>query len=203
MQGNPSSHTGVKITRRDMNGKLRQALKGKNLANLVVIGIIGLLLLVLSNTLFDNNSIPNDNSNNQLHMPSQVSNITQSHQRKLEIRLEEALSNVAGVGEVIVMVTLSQGTTRVIAEDISSTEAITTETDAQGGTREVTNRTYNSTHVISGGVPLILLETEPQVEGVIIVAQGGEDVRIVESLTNAARAVLGIEAHRVSVLPMR
>ena len=186
-----------------MNEKIRQLFKGKRIANLVVIGVIGLVLLVLSNSFLDNS--PQGSSNNQepLINLAPASQSTEPYQRQLETRLEEAFRNVAGVGEVIVMVTLSHGPQRIVAEDIITSEAVTIETDATGGTREITNRTQNLSHVVHGQSPLVLVETEPRVEGVIIVAQGGGDIRIVEALVNATRAVLGIEAHRVSVLEMQ
>jgi len=41
------------------------------------------------------------------------------------------------------------------------------------------------------------------VEGVIIVAEGGDDILIKEALMNAAKTVLGIEMHKVQVLKMK
>ncbi|MCL1935553.1 MAG: hypothetical protein FWF57_04145 [Defluviitaleaceae bacterium] len=181
-----------------MNDKLRKMFKGKNLTNLIVIGVLGLVLLILSSNIFGDEEEP-------VLAPlvqAQNNTGTLSYARQLEIRLEEAFRNVAGVGEVIVMVTLAHGPHIIVAQDTVLNESSTTETDANGGTRSVVNRIQNLNHVISGGMPLILTETNPAVEGVIIVAEGGGDVRIVQSLVNATRAVLGIEAHRVSVLEM-
>lgn len=187
-----------------MNDKFKHFFKKKNLSNLIVIGVVGFVLLVLNNNFFSRepgNEQLNSTQNQTLvnHASNDNFGFT-SYQQQLEARLQEAFSNVTGVGEVIVMVTLRHGNQLFVAEDKVLSESITSETDATGGTREVTNRTENISHVMHGGVPLVLLEAEPRVEGVIIVAQGGGDIRIVEALINATRAVLGIEAHRISVL---
>lgn len=192
--------------------KLRKIFKGKNKninTNLAVIAAVGIILLVMSGTFF---------SDNTQNMPFIQEELTQgsvetereiktTHEAILESRLEEAFRKVEGVGEVKVVLTLSHGREIIVAEDIVSNESRTSETDSSGGAREVTSQSIDSNKIIMsnpGGSnqPLILKEMEPQVEGVIIIAEGGNNILVVESLINATRAVLGIEPHKVQVLQM-
>ena len=46
---------------------------------------------------------------------------------------------------------------------------------------------------------LILEETYPAIQGVIIVAEGGHSDRVKSELTQAVSALLGVEAHRIKV----
>lgn len=192
--------------------KLRKLFKGKNKninTNLAVVAAIGVILLVISGNFFGNK--PKD-------IPLVVDELTQSsveslkevpntHEGILEARLEEAFKQVEGVGDVKVMLTLTHGKEVIIAEDIKSSESSTNETDSSGGVRQVTNTSLDSNKIImsnpgGGNQPLILKEMEPQVEGVIIIAEGGDNVFVREALINASRTVLGIEAHKVQVLKM-
>jgi len=176
--------------------------KGKNInSKLVVIGVIGVVLLVVSGRLLD----PPEIIPRYIPQLPQVETTRQedtTYERLLEQRLEEAFRSVSGVGEVSVMLTLRYGAELTVAQDVSQSDSHTVEEDASGGTREVTNNQVDTRTVLLGGnaTPLVLKETMPQVEGVIIVAQGGGNIRVVEALVNATRAVLGIDAHRITVL---
>jgi len=193
--------------------KLRKLFKGKNkntITNLAVAATIGILLLVMNGEFFGEKEenaevrvLPEEAGNSIETISRQIPS---THEGILEARLEEAFSHVQGVGEVRVMLTLAHGREIVIAEDILLNESNTSEVDASGGTREVSTTSLNSNKIIIGGSgghqPLILKEIEPQVEGVIIIAEGGDNVTVREALINATRTVLGIDAHRVQVLQM-
>ena len=128
-------------------------------------------------------------------------------ERALEEELEEFLSLVAGAGSVRVMVSKPQGRETVFAVDSTTNRSYTLEEDSQGGSRD--HRQFSSTDqtvVITdrNGIdqPLILREIEARIEGIVIIAQGGDDPFVVDALTRAAMAVLGVEAHKIQVLVM-
>lgn len=124
-----------------------------------------------------------------------------------ETRLAEFFSLVEGAGEVRVMLGFSGVSETVFATDSTASDSITREEDSQGGTRE-THQTQHSqqTVIISAGGgshPLVVMESEPVIKGIVIIAQGGNDANVRAALTRAAQAVLGLEAHRIQVLTMR
>ena len=49
---------------------------------------------------------------------------------------------------------------------------------------------------------VVLMERQPTVRGVIVVAQGAADISVRMKLQSAVQAVLGVEASRVEVLEM-
>jgi len=141
-----------------------------------------------------------------LNQPYPTPNYTRP-ERVLEEEMEEFLSLVEGAGQVRVMVSALNGRETVFAVDTTVNRSYTLEEDAQGGTRDM--RQYNSqeqTVIITdrNGIdhPLILREIEARVEGVVIIAQGGDNPIVADALTRATMAVLGVEAHRVQVLAM-
>ncbi len=116
--------------------------------------------------------------------------------RELESRLAQSFSQIAGVGETQVMITLSNGREIELAQDVTTSASGTNETDAQGGRRE--QWTKNEDRKALGG-PVVLKETVPKIQGVIIIAEGGGDVLVQDVLIRAAQAVLGLEANKICV----
>ena len=51
--------------------------------------------------------------------------------------------------------------------------------------------------------PLIIQETMPEVEGIVIVAEGGENPQVAQLLSEASQALLNVPAHKVAVLKMK
>jgi len=130
------------------------------------------------------------------------------YERALEIRLEEFFSLVEGAGQVRVMVSPLAGRETVFAVDVNESRSYSTEEDAQGGSRETRQHTSQEQTVMvtdRAGTdrPLVLREIEPRIEGIVIIAEGGDNPFVREALTRAARAVLGIDAHLIQVLTMK
>ena len=129
------------------------------------------------------------------------------YERALERRLEEFFSMVEGAGQVRVMVSPTQGRETVFAVDVNESRSYSTEEDAQGGSRETRQQsTQEQTVMVTDRAgadrPLVLREIEPRIEGVVIIAEGGDSPFVRDALTRAARAVLGIDAHMIQVLTM-
>ena len=126
----------------------------------------------------------------------------------LERRLANVLSLVEGAGKVEVMLTFSQSREIVLAEDGVINESSIKEEDSAGGSRESSTSSKDMRTILvqsprGGQEPIILREIVPRVEGVIIVAQGGDNVFVREALMHATRTVLGVDIHRVQVLQMQ
>ena len=119
--------------------------------------------------------------------------------QQTKAELERVLSQVAGAGQVQVLLTYA-----VTAESTPAREEKIEESN--GNSEETVSR--ESTVVLmedgSGGQsPLILTETAPQVEGVLIVAQGAGDPVVCDGLSRAAQALLQVPAHKIAILKMK
>ncbi|MCL2873879.1 MAG: hypothetical protein FWE29_02995 [Defluviitaleaceae bacterium] len=201
-----------------MQSKLQELFKKKDkktVVNLLAILVAGLILLTFSGSLFGGTT--DDTSSDIILqeniepvmamnvMPSQDRNI--SHEADLERRLEEILSLVSGAGEVRVMVTIRQERELIIASDTIHNTFITKESDSDGGIREISDINIEERNILiqdNGGLrPLILTENSPQIEGIIIIAQGGDNILVRDALIRASQAVLGININRIQVLKMK
>ena len=120
---------------------------------------------------------------------------TEMADRETERRMAEILSKVEGAGEVDVMLTFRQTEEKTIAHNETREES------------DETLRTEQTAILLEDGdgatEPLILTETSPVVEGVVIAAQGADSPAVAAALNQAAQALLDVPAHKVAVLKMK
>lgn len=138
--------------------------KGKDL--MIAIVIIGVLIAVLFIPTGERKG--NDFAEIQTSVGEASSADTSlEYEEELEVRLEAILSQMEGVGEVEVMITLKPSTK---TQDKSFTYAA--------------QKSY------------------PEVEGVFVVSQGGDDSSVKLAITEAIQALFGIDVHKIKIVKM-
>lgn len=122
----------------------------------------------------------------------------------LERRLESALSQMSGAGDVTVMITLKSSAEKVVEKDLSVTDEAVSESDSQGGVRTSKNAGHEETTVYNDGgqtgEPYVSKELSPQIEGVVVIAEGGGDSLVKQNITEAVQALFGIDTHKIRVM---
>ena len=136
---------------------------------LVAVGLLGLVLLGVSSWL-------PAKSKPETTAPMPQSTITSDYEAHLEARLQTLISNLAGAGETRVMVTLQCGEESIYADGTAA-----------------------SKHVITGGTGLVETLQTPQVQGVAVLCQGGEDPAVQTRITALVQALTGVGANHVTV----
>ena len=172
-----------------LSALFKTKLMGKNSSLLLVMmGLIGILLISVPSFL------PEKENGDTPEVTIQEEADYAVH---LSLQLEEILGKMEGVGEIKVMVTLKQDSSYVYATDLA-------QNDQQKET--LVEQQTEQKHVIleQDGEEQALVSTRfaPQVEGVIIVCRGGSDPVVVNKLTDAVTAALGIGSNRVAVSNM-
>lgn len=124
----------------------------------------------------------------------------------LEERLTQALSQTAGVGEVRVMITLKASRELVVEKEQPVRHSSTNESDSLGGNRTVSEVDSDESTVYrtDGSVsePYVVKTLPPQIEGVLVVAQGAGSGTVNRTIVEIVQALFDIEAHKVKVVPM-
>lgn len=124
----------------------------------------------------------------------------------LEKRLTEMLSQMAGVGKVKVMITLKTSRELVVEKDHSASRSATNESDSRGGVRVITDTDSAESTVYStdGSVssPYVAKTYAPEIEGVLVVAQGAGKGTVNRTIVEIVGALFGVEAHKVVVVKM-
>ncbi len=129
-----------------------------------------------------------------------------AYQDRLEQELTSMLTQLTGAGNTKVFLTLVSGPTREFAADTTESRQTTEEVDKQGGTRTTTSvqtdrRLVTVRSQDGGEAPVVRVEHRPQVQGVMILADGADDAAIRYQIIKAVSTVLGIAEYRVTVLP--
>ena len=129
----------------------------------------------------------------------------QQYERLLEKRVEDTLECVEGVGKVKVMITLKSSEEKVVEKDSQREENEITEEDSKGGSRVSEDRSLSHTSIYeqkSDGTqtPYVSKEMVPEIEGMVIAADGGDDPVVVKNLTEAVQALFGVEAHKIKIM---
>jgi len=175
----------------------------KNSSNLVILLIAGAVVLLLSNYYLagKNASDQGLKSNNSIKEDHVTNFIEEDYANTIERKLEEILQKIKGVGEVHVMITFEDTSEKVPVFNTTQMIERTDEKDAQGGTREITREDLSKQIVIgnNGESLMIMKETKPKVRGVIVVADGAENMEVKEKLYSAVKTVLGISGNKVEV----
>ncbi|HIX47269.1 MAG TPA: hypothetical protein H9737_06250 [Candidatus Borkfalkia faecigallinarum] len=102
---------------------------------------------------------------------------------RVEQRLAQVLSKIDGAGSVDVFVSVRSDGTVVIA-----TESVVGE-----------DGSVTTSPVLSGGEPIVLEECNPEITGVLIVADGADDLNVRFNLLEAAASVLDIDQSIIKV----
>ena len=123
----------------------------------------------------------------------------------LEHKLEQVLGQMEGVGKVSVMVTVADQGEDIIEKD--KTEHTSTVTNTDSGSMEMTTEKESGEETVyeeSGGekAPYVSKEILPEIEGVLVVAEGGDSPWIVSDISDAVKALFQVEAHRIKVVKM-
>jgi len=170
---------------------------------LLIIVILGIIILIAASSL----AKPSGTKDTMKNSGSAQSYETGSYQpgkfingqdmvADIERRLAEILSKVEGAGEASVMVFADTGGEQVPA--YNNEQDTRNEERADGRSSEISETRQL---VLSGNdEPVILKVIIPQIQGVVVVAEGADDILIRAQLNNAVCTLLGIPEHRVQIL---
>jgi stage III sporulation protein AG len=191
--------TGFFVKKKDKNEK-RKLSTFETLLIIVILGII----IILAGSYLAKPAGSKDTMKNASSMESpegkmnQSDNFTNSQDivADIERRLSELLSKVEGAGKVIVMIFADTGGEQVPAYNNELDTRNQERTDGKSSEISETRQL-----VLSGNEePIILKVIIPQIQGVVVVAEGADDILIKTQLNNAVCTLLGIPEHRVQIL---
>ncbi len=131
----------------------------------------------------------------------------QEYEKQYENQLVEIITNMLGVEKVAVKVNLDSTEVIEVEKNRNITQQTTKEKDKQGGTREIEDSKRDEQVVLyqnnGNQYPLILKTIKPKVRGVVIVAEGAENVQVKAMIIEAVQKLLDVPPHEIGILPMR
>ncbi|GIN89578.1 stage III sporulation protein AG [Siminovitchia terrae] len=128
-------------------------------------------------------------------------------ENRYENQLKEALEQIAGVHDVTVVVNVEATEKTVLEKNQTLKNQTTVEEDKEGGTRKIEDQsTEDQLVLIKEGdkeVPIVLETRKPEVEGVLVVAGGAENIQVKKWIVEAVTRGLNVPSHKVAVMPKK
>lgn len=155
--------------------------------------IILVMIVVALLLYFNSNSILGLSTNDENKDLNSIST-TNQYIADLESRLSKVLSQVSGAGNVNVMISIESGSEIVVAT--SSENKINTSTGTSNTTQ---SSTTIEKPIIIGDEPLVLMEKLPKIKGVIVVAQGANNVQVRLEMLRAVQALLDVDSNNIEI----
>lgn len=132
---------------------------------------------------------------------SKENNIMEASKDEIERKLEDILEKIDGAGDVKVMITYQDSGTQVVEKDKNTSENSLEESDSTGGVRSTKEQQLQESTVYedadAGNTPFVSKELLPKVEGILIVASGGDNQKVKQNISEAVLALFQVEAHRI------
>lgn len=168
-------------------------------------GLVGILLLVVAIPI-DGEKKKTQEISTQEQATSEGGTQDGIYEKKIERRLTEVLEKIDGVGKVEVMITLKDNGESVVEKDVTTSSQSTKEGE-NSSARNITESQSQEETVFSGQQgsgqqPFISKEVTPQIEGILVVAEGGGDSVVVKNISDAVLALFPVEAHKIKVVKM-
>ena len=161
----------------------------------LIILLVGLLLVVIAMPVSD---IKSDQTQDEQQVQKAENASEDTYTDALETRLENALAKVEGVGNVKVMITLASSSEKVVEKDREMTSEV------QEGESGGKNTSSSETAVYANGngeeTPYVKQELSPRIEGVLVIADGGDNAIVIENITEAVQALFGVDTHKIKVM---
>lgn len=159
---------------------------------LMIVGIGGIILIYLS-TLFSG-----ADKDTEL-ISQQVQPSAEQYRMQLEENIAGMVKSIIGSDNVTVVITLESGIRYSYAKQDDANSATKTESGATSESSE-SKQTYITVKTADGGEQALLVtEHMPEVRGVAIVCEGGDNAEISERIENAVMAALNITSKRVYI----
>ena len=159
--------------------------KNKKMYVAIVGAILGVILLIFGGRIGKDASSPNGSASGASNEVIQTAAMD-AYREDLERRMEKICTRVRGAGDVRVVVSLSGGFEYVYASDSkwSGDSASTQYIVVDGGSDERL---------------VLLYEKTPEITGIGVVCEGGDDAAVCGEITQLLSAAFGVGCHKIHV----
>lgn len=162
-----------------------------NLGQLVLLFAAGFVLVFLNLP-----SQKSDDTSQSSQAQSQQEEL--DYEEKLERKLEQILSQVEGIGEVEVVINIKASGEIVLNKDKSSSSSSVTESGQS--TKNSQEKQEEENTILMGSEPYVIQEYAPVVEGILVIAEGGDSSEVQKEINDALTALFDLAPHKIKVL---
>ncbi|QKS70957.1 hypothetical protein FLK61_30000 [Paenalkalicoccus suaedae] len=173
---------------------LKQLGKKQRLYLLISLLCIGIILMILSFTPERSNE-------------SQTAHEIEQEEATMEERLQDMLEGVLGISNVTVFITLEGSGRNEFEKNKQKSTSQSREQLQEGGMRVTTDEKIDEQLITvredKGESPVLIEHHYPEIRGVLITANGVEDINSRTWIIEAVSRALDVSTHRISVMPKK
>ena len=185
--------------------QLKQIWNSQNRCQIfVAVGLIGMGLILLTAPSETKEQKKREESTTSGELRESTESYNEAYILQTEQRLEEIIGQISGVGDCAVMLTLKESNRKIYANESKTNYDNSSDMDSEQllRSRKVDSREEKLVLSEDGNgmtAPIVEKVIEPQINGVIVVCQGGKSAKVCQEITQAVTTVLGIRSTQVCV----
>ena len=187
------------------NFKLSQEKKEK-VAILFLVGVFFLLIATPVSDFSKKNEKKTEKKNTDISEETTEIEKNKAYIDQLENKLEQTIGGMEGAGKVLVMITLKDNGEKILDKN-QPYESQTSRSKEDGKESEQTTiRSDQATVLIEEGgdtAPIVIQEFYPDIEGVVVVCEGGDNSELALHIKEAVVALFSIDAHKIVVCKLQ
>lgn len=169
-----------------------------------LIGIFFLLIATPVSSVSDHKTKSAENAaTDEEQETRQITNVdSDAYIREMENKLEETIQAMEGVGEVEVMITLKNNGEKILEKNlIYENDSEKLQEDGKTEEKSVIKNNPETVLIETSGdtSPIVISEKYPEIEGVLVVCQGGNDADVEVHIKEAVQALFSVDAHKIVV----
>ena len=191
---------------------LLSKMKKENLEKASIIFLLGIFFLLVATPVsgFAEKKKTVKTSDNKM-ISNESDKVSESSQNnayidELENKLEQTISGMEGAGEVLVMITCKDTGEKILDKN-QPYESESEKVKEDGKESEHTSIHSDQETVLidqeGDTTPIVVLEKYPEVEGVVVVCEGGDNSALALRIKEAVQALFNIDAHKIVVCKLR
>lgn len=172
---------------------------------LLIGGLAGILLLVIAIPV-EKKAVPSEEPEQEWEAGQPSEEDAGDYAKRMELKLRKILGSIEGVGKVEVMITLKDDGQQLVEKDRGRSSQDTQEQDGAMTRQDIQQQSQEETVYSDGdgnsGTPFVAKEIVPEVEGVLVVAEGGGNPQVAKNISDAVLALFPVEVHKIKVVKM-
>lgn len=162
---------------------LLEKIKNNKKIQILLLGFVVIVILLVYITYF----VQGTNEEKTETTTNLYSTSTEEYINALEKKLEKVLANIEGAGKVDVAITVSSGFVYEYAYEETSKDTLS-------------SSNASSNLILVDDEPIIISQTYPVIAGVLVVAEGGESLKVKLDILSSIQTLLDVANDDITIL---
>lgn len=180
--------------------------KKEKIAILFLLGIFFLLLATPISSISSTRSTTDNPENNTEQEEKNLNVKNDEYIAMLENKLEQTIEGMEGAGKVHVMITLEDSGEKILDKNqpYESSREVVKEEGKESETSTIQSDSQTVLIDVDGNTgPIVIQERYPDIEGVVVVCEGGDDSGTSLRIKEAVQALFSIDTHKIVVCKLQ